>query len=182
MVVVDFRHARPYWYLVALALFAFLWPRSRRGRRLLRRTFLCRLLFPLRELRARCPTAHTSDPARPTYPGAPFTLPASLDPTVRHNSLRPQRGGAGADVCRACRGRLGHTAEVRVPANGRTNRQASWALHQLALEKSGAPLGVLFVLRVRPPRVVIALGAFVLFQALASLFRLHNHLSQPLTQ
>jgi type II secretory pathway component PulF len=163
-----------YWYLVALALFAFLWLTfSPRPGRLLRRTFLGRLLFPLRELRA---ADVLQQLGLATAAGRPITGALStlarfhFDPTVRHKLLFVRNEvEQGADVWQSmATAGLVTQPEVRVLQSAEQIGNRPWALHQLAMGKKRRTSRRLdrlseFVL----PVLVIALGAFVLFQALA---------------
>jgi type II secretory pathway component PulF len=162
-----------YWYLALFALFALLWLTfSPRPGRLLRRTFLGRLLFPLRELRAADVLQQLS---LATAAGRPITGTLStlarfhFDPTVRHKLLFVRNEvEQGADVWQSMAAAgLVTPPEVRVLQSAEQIGNRSWALRQLALGKKRRTVRRLdrlseFVL----PVLVIALGAFVLFEAL----------------
>jgi type II secretory pathway component PulF len=162
-----------YWYLAVFALFALLWLTfSPRPGRLLRRTFLGRLLFPLRELRAADVLQQLS---LATAAGRPIAGTLStlarfhFDPAVRNKLLFVRNEvEQGADVWQSMAAAgLVTGPEVRVLQTADQIGNRPWALRQLAIGKKRRTARRLdrlseFVL----PVLVIALGAFVLFQAL----------------
>jgi MSHA biogenesis protein MshG len=163
-----------YWYIPLLAMLALFWLAfSPRLGRILRRTFLSHLLLPLRELRAAdiLQQLSTTTAAGRPIPGALSTLARyHFDPAVRRKLLFVRNEAEqGADVWQSMAAAgLVTPAEVRVLQSADQIGNRPWALRQLATVKrrrtqrrfdrlSEAVLPVL----------VLALGAFVLFQALA---------------
>jgi type IV pilus assembly protein PilC len=176
-----------YWYLAAFAALVLLWlTLSPRPGRFLRRTYLARLLFPLRELRAADVLQQLS---LATAAGRPIAGVLStlarfhFDPTVRNKLLFVRNEvEQGADVWQSMAAAgLVTQPEVRVLQSAEQIGNRPWALHQLALGKKRRTARRLdrlseFVL----PVLVIALGAFVLFQALTVFVPISNFISHSL--
>jgi type II secretory pathway component PulF len=162
-----------HWYIVIGVLFGLLWLTfSRRPGRILRRTFLGRLLFPLHEIRSAdvLQQLGTSTAAGRPIPGTLSTLARyHFDPAVRSKLLFVRNEAEqGADVWQSmATAGLVSPAEVRVLQSADQIGNRPWALRQLAAVKRRRTQRRLdrlseFVL----PVFVLTLGAFVLLQAL----------------
>jgi type II secretory pathway component PulF len=162
-----------YWYVFLLVALALLWISfGPHPARILRRTFLGRLLFPLRELR----TAHilqqlsTTTAAGRPIPGALSTLARyHFDPAVRNKLLFVRNEAEqGADVWQSmATAGLVTPAEVRVLQSADQIGNRRWALQQLATVKKRRTQRRLDRLaELALPVLVLTLGAFVLLQAL----------------
>jgi type IV pilus assembly protein PilC len=163
-----------YWYILVLAFFALLWLTfSPRPGRVLRRTFLGRLLFPLRELRSAeilQQLGTTTAAGRPISSALSTLARYHFDPAVRRKLLFVRNEAEqGADVWQSMAAAgLVSPAEVRLLRTADQIGNRPWALRQLAAVKKRRTERRLdrlseFVL----PVFVLTLGAFVLLQALA---------------
>jgi type II secretory pathway component PulF len=162
-----------YWYLFALAILALIWfTFSARPGRFLRRTFLGRFLYPLRDLRAAevlKSLGVAAEAGRPT-PGALSTLARyHFDPRVRNKLLFVRNEvEQGADVWQSMAGvGLVTPPEARVLETAERVGNRPWALRQLAAGKerrTNRRLDRWSELAL--PVLVVAMGAFVLFEAL----------------
>jgi type IV pilus assembly protein PilC len=163
-----------YWYVVALALAALLlFTYSARPGRLLRRTFLGRFLYPVREFRAADVLEKLSVATAAGRPiaGALSTLARyHFDPAIRNKLLYVRNEvEQGAEVWQSmAKAGLITPPEVCVLETAERVGNQPWALTQLAAGKERRTMRRLDRLsELILPLLIVAMGVFVLFQALA---------------
>jgi type II secretory pathway component PulF len=161
------------WYLVAIAAFILLWfTFSARPGRFLRRTVFARLFHFVRELRAAdvLEKLSVATAAGRPIPGALSTLARyHFDPVVRNKLLFVRNEvEQGADVWHSmATAGMVTPPEVRVLETAERVGNRPWALKQLALGKERRTMRRLDRLsELLLPLLVVAMGAFVLLQAI----------------
>jgi type II secretory pathway component PulF len=163
-----------YWYVVLLAVLLFLWfTFSARPGRILRRSFLGRIIYPLHEFGAADVLQQLSMATAAGRPmaGALSTLARyHFDPTVRNKLLFVRNEAEqGADVWESmATAGLVTQPEVRVLKSAERLGNRPWALKQLAAAKKRRTARRIDRLsQFALPLVVLLLGSVVLFQALS---------------